>query len=238
MFFRIPLELRIQIYSYLLISPKTICDAHTLVEARREARGFFAVFQWPVTQDGLHASVLYTCRAIYLEALPIHYKCNTFHFRDKHSIWKFEKLRRSKHSITKIFEPAGRLSLIENLEIEVGADGWVWGSRTKQRQLIDDEWKAFNSGDSAPTVFPNLRVLTLDFSSWRFFSADGSAEIAPSIRRYQQFRKGGVEKLIIRGIQNEITLDKLRKELLKKDGVLVKDPYTRPLPWAEYEGLF
>jgi hypothetical protein len=71
-FERLPLEVRRQIYKYLLVNPM-LGDSTIVFYTNRERD------ETPKIQYGLSTSILYTNRQGYREASSVLYECNTFY---------------------------------------------------------------------------------------------------------------------------------------------------------------
>ena len=162
------------------MSRTPIYDAHKLVGERQKVSRKMMGLEAITPRNGLDAAILRTCRQIYLEALPILYEMNTFHFTNPLDMNDF--LHQGLNSPVPQFglhrTEDGRLSLIKDLQLIVGPRYNFDNSRSG----IIGEWFSFIKGRNTMAFrIPQLRMLWLDFTPWAFRPEEGSVVDYPCL---------------------------------------------------------
>lgn len=156
-----PLEVRRQIYSHLLISGTPILVGKTGLVNRK-----LPSVEGPKPILNLHPKILRVCQDIYTEAHPVLYHENTFHFASPSEIYQFRTEDLPSHNSFSLSPyrstMCGRLLTIRKVSLLVGAcEGIGQG-----RQGILWTWRDFVVNNYRWDNFPNIGVLSLDFSPW------------------------------------------------------------------------
>lgn len=84
-FLALPLEIRMKVYEYLLISPRPL----SFLDDRKVNRPMVFSVPYGLKPD-IDATFMRTCQAVYREALPVLYQRNTFEFDGPGGITHFK----------------------------------------------------------------------------------------------------------------------------------------------------
>ncbi|CAF9927725.1 MAG: hypothetical protein HETSPECPRED_006658 [Heterodermia speciosa] len=242
----LPTEIRHMIWAVLLVSPDPIQSPNRLLPSKTP---LLSNDYHPIAN--LDAVILRTCRAIYNEALPILYGRNTFYFTSSHALFEFagDDLPKALPTGDTFFltgsvfnfqvTQAGRLALVRQLTLKLTSmdtsrNNWSIPSvppprppRLPHRSTLLYDWGRLLCmdgrlpgmyGDNA--VFPALENLTLDFTDWALGQDEGLMT-KPFIKKFNE--SGLLDRLTIKGVQHQQTLDELRKGLVKQGGVFVAE---------------
>lgn len=186
------------------------------------------------------STILRTCHAIYDEALPLLYGRNTFLFTTPEKITNFQfSILDDKFSWASaqygLSVPGtlkfglqrndqGRLALIRSIGLKITSKRlYLFNDLQKNREAICRQWLHFLVPEDriiARTQFPVLVNLELDFREWRL-GPDEGLFVDPFIQCFSQFGSGRMERLLIRVIKHESTLEAFRNGLVAKSGELV-----------------
>ncbi|KAL8890190.1 MAG: hypothetical protein Q9215_002620 [Flavoplaca cf. flavocitrina] len=180
----LPLEIRLQIYRYLLTSREVITKPDSLVD-----RHYIGVPDPRVL--GLHVRILRSSRQIYEEALPVLYGENVFAFLSSRSLeafqskglvevhkYRFDRIMShivpdplgQPDSISFAFKPApyGRLTMMRRVEIQFRDDCIYSRDLSSKRESAVLEWRSFfnpySTNFDGRVHLPALSHLALDFT--------------------------------------------------------------------------
>ncbi|KAL8834372.1 MAG: hypothetical protein Q9170_003782 [Blastenia crenularia] len=224
----LPLEVRVQVYDYLLMGTTPIKYPGGLVQSK------FRLGVDPPDHPDLDAAIIRTCRQVYEEALPILYVKNRFVFDNPECIEAFHFGRlatvRTEKTTRPIFglqaQPHGRLTLIKQLTIRfwTADEQYLFGDTRRNGNRILNEWQSFFHEEPSDLVysfdgkgfarFPALEKLYLDFSGLEL-EGEGLTT-APIVRKF--FTAKGLRELQVAGIKHEGTLQRLKAGLVRDGG--------------------
>lgn len=221
----LPLEIKMMVYDYLLISQKPIdCLEHwdgVIVT--------ISVDQHRHPCD-VESTILRTCQTIYREALPILYQSNTFVFFDPTCIEQFKNrnlasLGKSIPALDRMRNPYGRLTLIRSvvLHLALSTDSSPHSDLPGRAYIWKHWYENFFTVEKREKPdclvwhvgFPALERLVLDFSPWRLEASDGLI-VGPFLDKLTEF--GRLQELTVIGLTQEPTLARLRAGLIKSGG--------------------
>ncbi|KAL8654320.1 MAG: hypothetical protein Q9226_003482 [Calogaya cf. arnoldii] len=234
---KIPLEIRLQIYKYLLTIPAAITKPGSLVKRPI----YIGVDKRRAT--GLDARILRVSRQIYIEALPILYSENVFAFRNSDCLKEFQskglapayttylgRITRNPIFIDSTYfglknNPDGRLTIIRHVEIHFkeGENNHILESENShmmldwRRDSIVRKWRAFFHPYSSrhDVRLPALSDLTLDFTGMDLGSTEGFV-IKPIVEKFRTLK--GLRRLKVVGLRERECLDALKEALVGEKG--------------------
>ena len=180
-FLAIAVEIRLEIYKLVLITPEPIFDPPRLMEIWREQ------LQKPSWVCGVSGSLLSTCSKIYQEAILIPYQENTFAFTSAYALQCFRGLD---------YVVPGcplRTQMLRKLYLWFGNTDCTT-AREKSAETQARDWR-MHIFEEAGSILSELDELTLDFSGW---------SQVPS-RFWGKLKKGGMKtrKLSILGLEDD-----------------------------------
>ena len=200
-FLRIPAEIRLLIYDFVLVSKDSIANAHKLLDSDDS----IDATDHDARIGGIDSRLLQTCRAVRQEAAPILYGKNTFYFSKQDHIEAFKGtgfLR--SHTFPKTSKPSvgllginltseqyGRLALLRKVILRLGPSDELFlqyhsHDPKKARNSIWRGWyKLFDRKQCYRLDFPVLEVLTLDLSDW-LLTADDVLRVRNPPARWRQ----------------------------------------------------
>ncbi|MDI1486492.1 MAG: hypothetical protein OHK93_005722 [Ramalina farinacea] len=233
LFTAIPVEIRHLIYRELLTTPEVIDQAHKQLGNKESA-----MLEHYKPIPGIDSPILRTCRLIYIEALPILYGLNTFHFSSAQCIRHFQNHGLSTFPLDlKVdnvlafnFKSAttGRLQMIRSLVLELKSDYRVYTRNTNVSYTRDNIWRDWSISlfnDDRDSIygwgsnnlsFPQLEKLTLDFTEWQLTENDGVL-VKPFIKKLRP--SDGLHELVLKGYKHQPTIEQFRSGLVREGGM-------------------
>lgn len=204
----LPVEIRLEIYRYLLTTQDSIENPGALIRAR------IYVGKDERTYPNRSMQILRLSKPIYHEALPIFYQENTFSFSNADDIMDFQvkglfrgTLCGYSH-IFNLWKQVDRLTYIRRLDLVFGSDH---GLAYEQLQ-----WSRISRPfpNTLKPEFPGVSELCLDFGTME--QKEGFFEVDPILEMFT--RPGGLQTVGVVGVTRESHRNELRKRLLSKDG--------------------
>ncbi|MCJ1438993.1 hypothetical protein MMC27_008383 [Xylographa pallens] len=191
-FMCLPQELRNQIYELVLVSSGPIVEPHKQMSKNRDDA---------TTRIGdINSSLLVTCRRVYVEAEPVLYgTLNTFQFGYPRHI--------------RLFTAGGYHHPADSIRHASLVFPKPYPRDFKGRAAEAKAWVncLFPMFDKKDVLLPRLEELELDLTSWEMRTAD---VFPPSLVKGLQKRGWKVQKLVLRGLEEQPVLTELLEQTL------------------------
>ena len=202
-FMRLPPEQRCSIYKALLQANNDIPNP-----VSKRWKTFQELRQTPK----MHLAILATCKAIHEEAHPLLYSSNHFRFSDDDKLYVFCETFSSF-----FYEFHYRHQLLRSATVCLSP------FRRSAERAVEVEERAFNlerhmecsslTNAWRPKLFPGLRVLTLDFTTWCVTANDRIPDKLVEI--FEKAVRHQLERLYLVGLETQPEVaQKLREALL------------------------
>lgn len=212
---RLPLEIRIMVYSRVLKFDKYIRQAHRFLDR------YPPIMAEEVKHiEAIDAALLRTCRTVYHETVHVLYGMNRFHFRKPRDIEKFAHVglgRRPFGWYRTVSEPApcGRLTMIRFMTLRMSSE--CVGDDRKQ---LWSSWCDFfypSKEQDQLVGFPALEWLALDLTDWALTAGDAAkVRVTPFLKKLRP--TGGLRHLTLIGVYHEQNLHDFKHGFVRQGG--------------------
>ncbi|MCJ1415716.1 hypothetical protein MMC32_002048 [Xylographa parallela] len=188
----LPRELRNQIYELVLVSSGPIIEPHRQMSQNRDDA--------TTCIEDINSSLLMTCRRVYAEAEPLLYgTLNTFQFGSPRHVRLFTTGARCR--------PADSIRHVSFVFPKPYPQDFK-GRAVEAKVWVTSLFPMFEMKD---VLLPGLEVLELDLTSWEMRAAD---EFPPSLVTGLQERGWKVQKLVLRGLEEQPVLEEFLEQTL------------------------